>query len=138
MWQGEPMIAPLPPMLATLGSLTSLSSGVTWRLEGKWDGVRAVAAVDAGELVVRSRTDREMTATYPELGELPGLLTGRSVTLDGEIVAFDPAGATNFGLLQQRLGLKGSAVRRVQEVVPVTYLIFDVLTLDGKPVLDMP
>jgi bifunctional non-homologous end joining protein LigD len=138
MWQGGPMIVPLPPMLATLGSLASLAPDATWRLEGKWDGVRAVAAVDDGELLVRSRTDRDMTSTFPELGELPALLTNRSVILDGEIVAFDPADVTNFGLLQQRLGLRGVAVDRVQRLVPVTYLIFDVLTLDGKPLLDMP
>src|SRR6478752_10853757 len=99
------MIAPLSPMLATLGGLASLSPGATWRLEGKWDGVRAVAAVDFRALAVRSRTDRDITTTYPELGELSGLLANRSVTLDGEIVAFDSGGRTNFGLLQQRLGL---------------------------------
>jgi bifunctional non-homologous end joining protein LigD len=131
------MIAPLSPMLATLGGLASLSPGETWRLEGKWDGVRAVAAVDFREFAVRSRTDRDITTTYPELGELLGLLANRSVTLDGEIVAFDSGGRTNFGLLQQRLGLSGTAVRRVQEVVPVTYLVFDVLTLDGESLLDM-
>ena len=131
------MIAPLTPMLATLGSLASLSPDATWRLEGKWDGVRAVAAIDDGELVVRSRTDRDITTTYPELRELPGLLANRPVTLDGEIVAFDSEGRTNFGLLQQRLGLSGTAVQRVQQVVPVTYLVFDVLTLDGEPLLDM-
>ena len=68
------MIDALSPMLATLGSLASLSPGATWRLEGKWDGVRAVAAIDDGERVVRSRTDRDITPTFPKLGELPGLL----------------------------------------------------------------
>ena len=78
-------------------------------------------------------------------GDVPGIgrsyrgcLANRSVTLDGEIVAFDSEGRTNFGLLQQRLGLSGNAVQRVQRLVPVTYLIFDVLTLDGEPLLDKP
>jgi ATP-dependent DNA ligase len=53
------MAAPLSPMLATLGSLDSLTAGVSWRLEGKWDGVRAIASVGAaagteGGLVLRS------------------------------------------------------------------------------------
>jgi bifunctional non-homologous end joining protein LigD len=115
-------------MLATLGSLAALSPGTTWRLEGKWDGVRAVATVDGGDLLLRSRTDREMTATYPELAELPGLLAHCPVTLDGEIVAFDSDDRTDFGLLQQRQGLRGPAVERIRLGVPVTYLIFDVLT----------
>jgi bifunctional non-homologous end joining protein LigD len=67
------MIAPLPPMLATLGSPASLSPGATWRLEGKWDGVRAVAAIDDGELVVRSRTDRNIKATFHGTGEAAGV-----------------------------------------------------------------
>src|SRR6478609_4420666 len=122
------MIVSLSPMLATLGSLAALSPGTTWRLEGKWDGVRAVATVDGGDLLLRSRTDREMTATYPELAELPGLLAHCPVTLDGEIVAFDSDDRTDFGLLQQRQGLRGPAVERIRLGVPVTYLIFDVLT----------
>jgi len=126
------------PMLATLGSLASLSPGATWRLEGKWDGVRAVAAISDGELVVRSRTGRDITATYPELAELSALLRNRSATLDGEIVAFGAEGRTDFGLLQQRLGLSGAAVQRLQQTVPVTYLIFDVLDLDGESLLDVP
>ena len=88
--------------------------------------------------MVRSRTDRDITPTYPELGELPGLLANRPITLDGEIVAFASEGRTDFGLLQQRLGLSGPAVQRVRQAVPVTYLIFDVLTLDGKSLLDTP
>ena len=59
------------------------SPGETWRREGKWDGVRAVVAVGGGDLEVRSRTDRDITATFPELGELAGLLVNRPVTLDG-------------------------------------------------------
>jgi bifunctional non-homologous end joining protein LigD len=138
------MAAPISPMLATLGSLDSLTAGVTWRLEGKWDGVRAVASIGeaastGGGMVLRSRTDREMTAAYPELDELTELLAGRAAVLDGEIVAFGPHGQTNFGLLQQRIGLTRAAdVQRVRQQVPVAYLIFDVLSLDGNLLLDNP
>jgi bifunctional non-homologous end joining protein LigD len=137
------MAAPLSPMLATLGSLDSLTAGPTWRLEGKWDGVRAVASINDTSsndgLILRSRTDREMTAGFPELGELPALLAGRAAVLDGEIVAFGPHGRTNFGLLQQRIGLTRVAdVQRVRKTVPVAYLIFDVLSLDGDLLVDKP
>ena len=137
-WQGQRMSDTLSPMLATLGSLASLTPTVTWRLEGKWDGVRAVATVKADDLILRTRTDRVVTAGYPEVAELRKLLGNRSAVLDGEIVAFDENGRTDFGLLQQRLGLVGPGVDRVRETVSVTYLIFDVLSLDGNSLLDKP
>jgi bifunctional non-homologous end joining protein LigD len=43
-----------------------------------------------------SRNDRDVTATYPELGELAERLAGREVVPDGEIVAPDPAGRPSF------------------------------------------
>jgi bifunctional non-homologous end joining protein LigD len=43
-----------------------------------------------------SRNDRDVMATYPELGELAERLAGREVVPDGEIVALDPAGPPSF------------------------------------------
>ena len=128
------------PMLATLGTVGSLSAAATWRLEGKWDGMRAVAHVSAGGgLVLRSRTGRDVTAAYPELAELPRLLDGRRAVLDGEIVAMDPAGRTDFGRLQQRIGLTNAGdIDRIRRRIPVAYLIFDILRLDGIPRIDLP
>ena len=75
----------------------------------------------------------------PRTRRIAGLLAGRQAVLDGEIVAYDKHGRTDFGLLQQRIGLTRSAdVQRVRQTVPVAYLIFDVLSLDGEPLLDKP
>ena len=130
------------PMLATLGTVGSLSAAGAWRLEGKWDGMRAVAHLNTaggGGLVLRSRTGRDVTAVYPELAELPRLLDGRQAVLDGEIVAMDSAGRTDFGRLQQRIGLTNPGdIDRIRRRVPVAYLIFDILSLDGTPHIDQP
>jgi bifunctional non-homologous end joining protein LigD len=59
--------------------------------------------------------------------------------LDGEIVAFDDAGRASFSLLQQRMHVSDAAkARRLAAQLPVSYLIFDVLHLDGRPLLDLP
>ena len=121
----------LAPMLATAGTVDQLI-GDDWRFEGKWDGIRALAAVGNGTLRLTSRTGRDITVGYPELAELIELTFGHAVVLDGEIVALDDDSRTDFGLLQQRMGLTRKAdVERVRIKVPVRYYVFDILWLDG-------
>ena len=89
--------------------------------------------------MLRTRTGRDVTTGYPELAELPGLLPGREVVLDGEVVAMDHTGRTDFGRLQQRMGLTRPAdIDRIRRTIPVAYLIFDILALDGQSLLDEP
>ena len=55
------------------------------------------------------------------------------MVLDGEIVAFDKNGRPSFQRLQRRMHVRGeSAIRRLAKDVPVTYVIFDLLWLDGQ------
>lgn len=135
----------LSPMLAGPGTLTDLDPATTWRLEGKWDGIRALVSVDDGGLTIRSRTGRDITAGYPELAGLADALAGLTVVLDGEIVAFadgathrggDLEGRSDFGLLQQRMNTSRAAdVARLAGTVPVVFLAFDVLHLNGVSLL---
>ena len=95
--------------------------------------------VEGGRGRLLSRNDKDVTATYPELRELAEALGARQVILDGEIVAMDDAGRPSFGALQPRMHVTQAAqVRRLMGEIPVTYLIFDVLYLDGRPTVDLP
>jgi bifunctional non-homologous end joining protein LigD len=86
-----------------------------------------------------SRNDRDITPSYPELRELGEALGVRQCVLDGELVAFGPGGRISFGALQSRMHVTApAAVRRLSTEVPVTYLIFDILHLDGEPAIDLP
>src|ERR1022692_1101474 len=124
-------------LFATAGSLPARDEG--WAYEIKWDGIRAVVYVDGGRVRALSRTDRDITATFPELREVGERLGARPAVIDGELVALGPDGRPSFGLLQQRMHLSGSAeiTRRAREV-PVSYVVFDVLHLDGQSLLDLP
>ena len=137
----EPDWQPLPetlvPMLASTATELPRDDG-KWAYEFKWDGVRAIVFVDGGRARAQSRNLLDITASYPELADLGEALGSRHVVLDGELVAFDEKGRSDFGLLQQRMKLTGAAVRRLMQEVPVVYLVFDLLHLDGHSMTALP
>lgn len=116
-------------MKATSGELPT---GDAWAFEVKWDGMRALCFVDGPSLRVQSYNERDVTASWPELVGLPEALPVTTALLDGELVATDEAGRPSFGRLQQRMHIANPAEagRRAAEV-PVTYVVFDLLHLDG-------
>jgi bifunctional non-homologous end joining protein LigD len=81
-----------------------------------------------------TRNDREVSATYPELRGLSDAVGGRAMVLDGEIVAFDPAGRPSFGELQARMHVQHPGAALLAKV-PVCFLAFDLLHLDEEPQL---
>jgi bifunctional non-homologous end joining protein LigD len=129
------MPPPVAPMLATTGPLPAPDAD--WAYEPKWDGIRAIARLDGrGAIEARSRNGQDLTPMFPELAALQESCAGRPVTLDGELVALDEAGVPRFGLLQQRLNLTNAAmITKRSAQVAASYIVFDVLHLDGKALL---
>jgi bifunctional non-homologous end joining protein LigD len=104
--------------------------------EVKWDGIRTIAFCDHGHLYLQGRNFTDFTPRYPELRELPRTLGARRLVLDGEVVALDEEGRPSFERLQSRMHLASeSAVRRRMADLPVTFVIFDLLYLDGHSTL---
>jgi bifunctional non-homologous end joining protein LigD len=130
---GEP--APRGPMLATLSSRRDFDAA--WLFERKLDGVRAIAVYDDAGPHLLSRTGRTTDTTYPEVIAALAEQGAPGLTLDGEIVALDRAGRTDFSLLQQRMGLTDPRAVRASRVA-VTYYVFDLLTLDGWDLTRLP
>ncbi len=137
----DPAATELPafvePMLAKLSTLPADES--RWAFEVKWDGVRALARSEPGRIELITRNGNDVTPAYPELRALNRALGSHSALLDGEIVAFDDAGRPSFEALQPRIHLRGeTAVRRRAEATPVTYMVFDLLWLDGHSLMELP
>jgi bifunctional non-homologous end joining protein LigD len=127
-----PLPAGLAPMLASPGRPPA-GNLAGWAVEMKWDGVRALAFIEAGRLRLVSRTGKDITATYPEVAGLGRAAGHKQAVLDGEIVALT-AGRPDFEALQPRMHVTSPAQAvRLAEQTPVTYLAFDVLQLDGRP-----
>ncbi|MGA9285462.1 MAG: DNA ligase D [Solirubrobacteraceae bacterium] len=125
------------PMLAKLSTLPSEES--EWAFEVKWDGVRAITRSQPGRIRFLSRNENDVSGAYPELHALNRALGSHEALLDGEIVAFDENGRPSFQALQPRMHLRGeAAVSHLAESSPVTYVIFDLLWLDGHSLMDLP
>jgi bifunctional non-homologous end joining protein LigD len=120
------------PMLAQ--SATGPFNSDAWLFEIKWDGVRAIAYVN-DTLSLRSRNDRELGGQFPELDELLTLAPG--TVLDGEIVAMS-GGRPDMQALLSRLQKGSGRIPPPRVTVPVTYIIFDILEKEGKPLIDLP
>jgi bifunctional non-homologous end joining protein LigD len=124
-------------MLASSGTLPANDDG--WAYEMKWDGLRALAFVSGGRLRLASRTGRDITFVYPELAGVASAVGVDQTVLDGEIVAFGGGAWPEFEALQQRMNISTAAQARALSMqVPVSYLAFDLLWLDGRPLLAEP
>ena len=125
------------PMLAKAGELPR--DGERWGYEVKWDGVRALAYALPGRLRFESRNLNDITEGYPELRSISRAVGHREAVLDGEIVAFDADGHPSFERLQQRMHVRGERqVKRLTESVPVVFVVFDLLYLDGRDLTRLP
>ena len=131
----EPLPLSLEPMLAVAGPLPT---GKGWSFEFKWDGIRAVTAYDGGRPHARSRTGNDLTPSFPELRALGRAIGVTQLVLDGELVAMDEHRRPNFGLIQHRLRVSESRGRARAMKIPVDYIIFDLLHLDGRSLLTLP
>lgn len=124
----------MEPMLATLAD--ELPTGPGWAYELKWDGVRVLADIRAGTVVLSSRRGNDVTVSYPELGELADVLP--DALLDGEVVAF-AGGRPSFEALQPRMHVRDpKRVAQLTRLIPITYFIFDLLRLDGADLTGRP
>ena len=134
MGQSKGLPAPVLPMLAIAGPVPT---GPGWGFEFKWDGVRAVTSVGADQVHVISRNNNDVTRSYPELGALTGLIADHAAVLDGEIVALDQSGRARFDLLQLRMHVQRPTATLLDQV-QVTYVVFDLLNLDGRSLVEEP
>ena len=123
------------PMLATPAPVPV---GSEWVYEVKWDGMRILAEVAASGLrTLTSRNGNDVTASFPELAGLGEL--DRPALLDGEVVAFDADGRVSFERLTERIGVgRGPRAAALAKANPVTYVIFDLLSLDGRSLTAAP
>jgi bifunctional non-homologous end joining protein LigD len=113
-------------MAATLSD--KVPRGGDWLYEIKWDGYRIVATVAGGEPELRTRRDQDYTERFENVArELVKALKTPDCVVDGEVCALDEDGRPSFSAMQQ--GKPGT---------PIVYYVFDVLEIEGEPVIELP
>ena len=132
------------PMLATPG--TAPFDGDDWLFEPKWDGYRVQAIVAGGKVTLRTRNRNDAGRYFPELLGPPTWLAAPEAIVDGEVVALDPEGRPDFGLLQARLGGGFSSsdlpaspdAKAAGRGAPLVFMAFDLPWCAGRTFLDVP
>ncbi|MBN3458342.1 ATP-dependent DNA ligase [Mycobacterium sp. DSM 3803] len=135
-----PVLPPLEPMLAKAQVKVPDDAGV-WSYEPKWDGFRALVFRDGDEVVVQSRSGKELGRYFPELlDSLRDELADRCV-LDGEVVVpreIDGRIRLDWESLSQRIHPAESRIRMLAEQTPAHFIGFDALATGDKSLLDEP
>jgi DNA ligase 1 len=120
----------LPPQSAT----------ATVYVEDKFDGIRAQVHRSSAGIEIFSRDLKRITEQFPELAERARDFSAE-VILDGEIIAFAEGRKLTFFDLQKRLGRKNESADLfaiASANVPVIFIAFDLLFLEGRSLLKTP
>ena len=111
-------------MLATLAD--AVPAGEEWLHEVKWDGYRAIVTIAGGEAELTSRNGNSLTARFESVARaVVQAVKTPDCVLDGEVCALDDQGRASFSAMQQGSG-------------PLVLYLFDVLEVEGEPVVDLP
>jgi bifunctional non-homologous end joining protein LigD len=116
------------PQLATL--VDSVPRGDEWLHEIKFDGYRILCRIDKGRAAFLTREGQDWTSRFGSLVEAAQNLPVHRALLDGEVVALEKNGTTNFQLLQNSL--------KQNDTATLVYFVFDLLYVDGRDLTRSP
>ena len=132
----QPVRFMLASPVETAGEAFERMGADTVWTEEKYDGVRCQLHRQGERVELFSRDLKETTSAFPELTENAHTI-GHDVLFDGEVLAHRGGRVLRFFELQHRLGRK-KVTDELRAEVPVTLVIFDLLWLDGRTLLDEP
>ncbi|MBN8578418.1 MAG: non-homologous end-joining DNA ligase [Cytophagales bacterium] len=127
----------IEPMLS--GSADKPPVGDAYLHEIKWDGIRALIAVEDGQVRIRTRNHNDVTNQFPELTVADKSFRATCGLFDAEIVCLDKTGKADFKKVIHRLMSTGeTAVQKGVKSSPVHCYVFDCLYMDGRNLINEP
>lgn len=126
--KAKPDAAFFAPQLAKLREAPP--QGDAWLHEVKWDGYRILTGVAKGKASLWSRNALPWNERLPEIVQAVERLGFDSLRLDGELIALDAQGRSDFNALQKTLSGEANA--------PLVYMLFDVPFLEGHDLTRVP
>ena len=104
----------------------------------KWDGIRGVSVIENGDITLFTKKGGVCTAAYPEIRELPGQIAAKRAVLDGELVVFLEGRPSFYNVLRRGFTRNEAGVKRLASQLPVKYIVFDILFLEGEDLRGRP
>ncbi|MBI4430054.1 MAG: hypothetical protein HY562_13150, partial [Ignavibacteriales bacterium] len=105
--------------------------------EVKWDGIRAMISLDEGVVKIRSRNNKDITKSFPELLIPEKAFRATNALFDCEIVCLDKSGKPVFKDVINRMHqTTEGAVARARAKFPAVCYVFDCLYLDGRAIVN--
>lgn len=138
-WEVQ-LFRPVQPMLAQTAEnvQAALEELGEASLEYKFDGARVQAHKLGDQVAIYSRRLNEVTPAIPEIAEAVRALPAKDLILDGEVLSLDENGRPRpFQTTMRRFGRKLD-VAAMREELPVQPFWFDLVYLDGAPLLEEP
>lgn len=135
-----PVRPPLEPMLAKAQTTVPAEAGV-WSYEPKWDGFRALVFRSGDDVVLLSRSGKDLARYFPEVLDFVRDELAPRCVLDGEIVVpREIAGRTrlDWESLSQRIHPAQSRVRLLSKQTPAHFIGFDALALGDTSLMKEP
>src|SRR5471030_2283240 len=123
----------MPCLLPMLAASAQPFDSSDYFFEVKWDGVRALAAVEGSHWRLWGRERADYEGRYPELAVLRRLPAGTMV--DGELVVFQDQRPDLPAILRRHQLVQAARIRHASRLMPVRYLLFDLLYHQGRSVL---
>jgi DNA ligase D-like protein (predicted ligase)/DNA ligase D-like protein (predicted 3'-phosphoesterase) len=127
----------IPPMLSD--SAEKPPHGDDYLYEVKWDGIRALIALEDGTITIKTRNQLNVTAQFPELLNADKSFRATCGLFDAEIVCLDKSGKPEFKKVIQRMQQNGAtSIDQLSKKQPVNCYVFDCLYLDGRALVNEP
>lgn len=111
----------IKPQLATL--VNDFPDGKQWSYEIKYDGYRLLSFIDHGKVHLYTRNNNDWTNKFPEIAHQLSKFKAKRLILDGELVALNKRGISEFQLLQKAISLNKNT--------NIVYYVFDIMYYDG-------
>ena len=97
-----------------------------------WDGTRCILFADENKIRLQNQHLRDVTFRYPEIAAL------RSRIWDGELVVLSGRQAIHLQAAEAVFSAAPLFHSKIRREMPATYVVFDILFLDGEKRLEIP
>ncbi|MGI5922010.1 MAG: non-homologous end-joining DNA ligase [Syntrophomonadaceae bacterium] len=104
----------------------------------KWDGVRILSFIKQNGVQLWNKRNHERSVQYPELQALDRQIKGWQAILDGEVVVLKNGKPSFPAVMRRDRSANQPTIEYMQKLLPIDYMVFDILSYEGKELLDYP